>query len=240
MTREGIVTKILQPFADRPGQRRNILKILRILIHHAIDIGWIKNDPSMGIKRPKEKEIRSWTEDEIDQFEARWPIGRHRALAFALILYTGQRRSDVHRMTWADSAGDAIRVIQQKTGQSLLIPLHAKCARSSPRRHARTPPSSPPPTGARLRSTDLGDLCARPSPLPACSRIAARTGSARRPVAAWRKQDARRMRSCRSLATNSSPRPNATRGRPIKRALQRPQFSNLRTNPRTSSPPNHP
>ena len=35
-----------------------------------------------------------------------------------------QRRSDVHRMTWADVAGDTIRVVQQKTGAKLTIPLH--------------------------------------------------------------------------------------------------------------------
>lgn len=53
MTREGIVTKILQPFADRPGQRLAILKTLRVLIRHAIAIGWLNHDPSLGIKRPK-------------------------------------------------------------------------------------------------------------------------------------------------------------------------------------------
>ena len=41
------------------------------------------------------------------------------------MLFTGQRRSDVHRMTWADVTGDTIRVVQQKTGAKLTIPLHA-------------------------------------------------------------------------------------------------------------------
>lgn len=124
MTREGIVTKILQPYADRPGQRLAILKMLRILIRHAIEIGWLKHDPSLGIKRPKTQEIRSWTEDEIARFEKRWSIGTRERLAFALMLYTGQRRSDVHRMTWADVTGETIRLTQQKTGVRLVIPLH--------------------------------------------------------------------------------------------------------------------
>nr|WP_246664600.1 tyrosine-type recombinase/integrase [Rhodoblastus acidophilus] len=42
------------------------------------------------------------------------------------MLYTGQRRSDVHRMTWADIRGAAIRVVQQKTGAKLAIPLHSE------------------------------------------------------------------------------------------------------------------
>lgn len=124
MTREGIVTKILQPFADRPGQRLAILKMLRILIRHAIEIGWLRHDPSLGIKRPKTKEIRSWTDAEIAQFEAYWRSASRERLAFALLLHTGQRRSDVHRMTWADVSGAAIRVVQQKTGAKLAIPLH--------------------------------------------------------------------------------------------------------------------
>jgi enterobacteria phage integrase len=124
LTRERIVTGILQPYADRPGAALSILKMLRVLIRHAIDIGWLKHDPSLSIKRPKTQEIRSWTDTEIATFEEHWPIGTKQRRAFALQLYTGQRRSDVHRMTWADVTGETIRVVQQKTGQKLTIPLH--------------------------------------------------------------------------------------------------------------------
>jgi integrase len=124
LTRERIITGILRPYADRPGAALSILKMLRVLIRHAIDIGRLKHDPSLGIKRPKIQEIRSWTDGEIEVFEDRWPIGTKQRLAFALLLYTGQRRSDVHRMTWADVGGGTIRVVQQKTGRKLTIPLH--------------------------------------------------------------------------------------------------------------------
>ena len=83
------------------------------------------HDPSLGIKRPKQGEVRSWSDAELAQFEARWPIATPQRLAFALMLYTGQRRSDIHRMTWADVTGNTIRVVQQKTGAKLTIPLHA-------------------------------------------------------------------------------------------------------------------
>src|SRR5271157_843817 len=36
LTRQRIITGILQPFADRPGAAISILKMLRILIRHAI------------------------------------------------------------------------------------------------------------------------------------------------------------------------------------------------------------
>lgn len=116
---------ILQPFADRPGSALDTLKKLRILIRHAIGIGWLKYDPSLGIKRPKIGKIRSWTDGEIEQFKKRWPLGTKQRTAFHLFLNIGQRRSDVVRMARTHITADRwIRVKQQKTGAELLIPLH--------------------------------------------------------------------------------------------------------------------
>lgn len=128
MTRGGVQSKILDPYADRPGAALAILKMLRVLISHAIVRDWIKNDPTRGIKRPKSGEVRSWTDTEIASFEMRWPIGTKERLAFALQLFTGQRRSDVHRMTWADIEAGVIHVVQQKTGEKLWIPIHRDLA----------------------------------------------------------------------------------------------------------------
>jgi integrase len=125
LSRERIITGILQPFADRPGAALDTLKKLRILIRHAINIGWLKHDPSLGIRRPKIQRIRSWIEDEIEAFRKRWPLGTKQRLAFELFLNTGQRRSDVVRMAWSHITPDSkIIVSQQKTGRRLLIPLH--------------------------------------------------------------------------------------------------------------------
>jgi integrase len=124
LTRERIVTGILQPYADRPGAALSILKMLRVLIHHAINIGWLKYDPSLGIKRPKIQRIRSWTEGEIDAYRSKWPLGTKQRLAFELFLNTGQRRSDVFRMAWSHITDNKITVVQQKTGRRLVIPLH--------------------------------------------------------------------------------------------------------------------
>src|SRR5262245_42142377 len=84
LTRERIVTGILQPYASRPGAALSTLKMLRVLIRHAIDIGWLRHDPSLGIKRPKIQQIRSWTDAEIEMFERRWPVGTKQRTAFAL------------------------------------------------------------------------------------------------------------------------------------------------------------
>ncbi len=125
LSRERIITGILQPYADRPGAALSILKMLRVLIHHAIGVGWLRHDPSIGIKRPKTKRIRSWTEDEIEVYRKHWALGTKQRTALELFLATGQRRSDVVRMAWSHvTAGTKISVTQQKTGRRLLIPLH--------------------------------------------------------------------------------------------------------------------
>lgn len=132
------VEKIMGRMVDRPGAGIVLLKRLRALLRYAIKLGWITHDPSSTTDQFKSKEIHTWTEGELAQFEQRWPIGTKQRLGFALHLYTGQRGSDVHRMVWADVAGDAIRVVQQKTGAKLTITLHPELQRVlaiAPRSH---------------------------------------------------------------------------------------------------------
>lgn len=125
LSRERIIAGILQPYADRPGAALDTLKKLRILIRHAINIGWLKHDPSLGIKRPKIKKVRSWTDAEIEQYKERWPLGTKQRVAFHLFLNLGQRRSDVVRMARSHITPEGkIRIKQQKTERELLIPLH--------------------------------------------------------------------------------------------------------------------
>lgn len=120
------VDKILLAYADRPGAGAVLLKRIRTLVHFGVNpLRWFTVDPTQGIKPGHTPtEFHTWTEDEIAQFEARWPVGTRQRLAFTLALYTGQRGSDVHRMTWGDIAGDLIRVAQRKTKTRLAIPLH--------------------------------------------------------------------------------------------------------------------
>lgn len=128
MTREGVVQHVLDPLAKMPGSRLDTLKKLRILIRHAIERGWLRHDPTLGIKRPKNKPIRSWTEGEIAVYETHWPVGTKERLAFALFIFIGQRISDVCRMGWPDVRGRTIDVVQQKTSAKLTIPLHSDLA----------------------------------------------------------------------------------------------------------------
>ncbi len=128
MTREH-VDIIIGKMANKPGAGIILLKRLRTLVRYAMALGWTDRDPTAGVKGYRSKEIHTWNEEEIAAFENRWPEGSRERLAFALLLYTGQRGSDVHRMLWTDLVGDSIRVVQQKTAAKLSIPIHASLSR---------------------------------------------------------------------------------------------------------------
>lgn len=118
------VDSLLAGMADRPGAANSFLKRLKTLMAFAIEHEYTRIDPTYRKKGFKAGTIHTWSEEQIAQFEAHWPVGSKQRLAFALHLYTGQRRSDVHRMTWADYDGETIKVTQQKTGARLEIPVH--------------------------------------------------------------------------------------------------------------------
>jgi hypothetical protein len=116
LTKERIEKGILEPLADRPGARLDTLKKLRILIRHAIDKKQLPHDPSVGIKRPKIKEIRAWSDAELEAFKRRWPLGTKQRTAYAVMLNVGTARVDVHRITWAQIDNGGIGYTRHKTG----------------------------------------------------------------------------------------------------------------------------
>ena len=123
MKREHVIT-LMGAMAERPGAANMLLKRLRTLLRFGIDLCWIKDDPTTRVRSYRSKELHTWTEEEIVTFEGRWPKGSKHRLAFGLLLYTGQRGSDVRKMVWTDIVGTTIRVAQQKTGTKLVLPLH--------------------------------------------------------------------------------------------------------------------
>lgn len=119
-----LVEMLLTEKADKPGRANLLLQYLKLLCKLAYLEGWIKSDPTAGAKRFKLGRIHTWTEAEIDQFENHWALGTKERTAFALHLYTAQRRADICKLLWANIGKDEISLVQQKTGVSLTIPLH--------------------------------------------------------------------------------------------------------------------
>jgi integrase len=109
-----------------PHMATHLLRVLRKLIHVAIDQEWIELDPTYGVKhRPALKGWKAWPNEMLDRFEARWPITSRPRLVYSLALYFGHRRSDITRIKPEDFEAEGSNVIQQKTGKPLWIPIHA-------------------------------------------------------------------------------------------------------------------
>jgi integrase len=126
------VVKLMAARAEKPDSANGLRKVLRALMQHAIEIGLRADDPTQGVKplRPKSKLgfHRCWSEAEIAQFEARYPVGTKARLALALGLYTGQARQDVVAMGPQHIRDGVLNWTRGKTerttGIELAIPVH--------------------------------------------------------------------------------------------------------------------
>ena len=109
---------------------RDWLKAIRALMKYAIEFGLRADNPATGVKLPNQRTdgYHSWTDAEIEQFEAHHGQGTRARLALSLLLYTGQRRGDVIRMGRQHIRDGVVHVRQQKTGIELAIPIHARLA----------------------------------------------------------------------------------------------------------------
>ena len=176
------------------------------------------DDPTQGIKLPRAKTdgIYTWSEDDIAAFEATHPIGSKARLAFALLLYTAQRRADVIRMGPQHVRDGVLTVRQQKTGTTLAIPVHSDL---------RVILDATPGSHLTFLTTSLGAYTANnfteqfrkwcdAAGLPKHAR---RTACARPPVVGSPRLAARPTKSHRSAATPACARSSGTPERWIRR-----------------------
>jgi integrase len=83
-----------------PSMANEFRKALRVLFGWALDAGHVQVNPATEFKSLKSKNVdghHTWTLEEVEQFENRWPVGTPERLALGLLLYTGQRASDVRQ-----------------------------------------------------------------------------------------------------------------------------------------------
>lgn len=122
------VNELMANRADDPKRANRLHKRLRALMELAVDLGWITVNPVARHRPFKVKVVgfRAWPEDQIAKFHARWPRETKERVAFDLLLYLGQRSIDTVAMARNQLDGtDAICVVQEKTGATLWLPLHA-------------------------------------------------------------------------------------------------------------------
>lgn len=118
------VEKIIADIGQtRPGMANVTRSVLHKLMEYAVKAKWRGDNPVAGVEAFDVGTHHTWTNEELAAYEARWPLGTRERLAYALLLYTGQRGGDVVKMRRSDMTDGGIRVVQEKTGAELWLPI---------------------------------------------------------------------------------------------------------------------
>jgi integrase len=134
--------------AATPHAANNFLKAMRGFFGWAVDVGLVRTDPTKGVKllvgANDADGFHTWSQEELDRFEAKWPLGTRQRLAFDLLLYTGLRR------------GDAVRVGRQHVRDGMIVLRTEKHRRGKAGEQVAIPILEP--LAQSLAATTTGDL----------------------------------------------------------------------------------
>ena len=110
---------------DFPGAARDRFKAVRALFAYLVDAGEIEENPTLGIKPPRQRNVgaRPWTVDEVEQARQYHALGTMARLAIEIGVGTGLRRSDLVRVGPQHVRDGIIRILQAKTKHPVAIPL---------------------------------------------------------------------------------------------------------------------
>jgi integrase len=99
-----------------PESANGRIKAMRQVFKWSVVKGYAPFNPAREVSYFKSgsEGFHTWTVDEVQQFEECHPIGTKARLAFALLLYTGQRRSDVIRFGKQHTKGGVLTFTQYK------------------------------------------------------------------------------------------------------------------------------
>jgi integrase len=118
---------------ETPHAANNFLKAMRGFFIWAVEEKLVPADPTKDVKWLKgvnHEGFHTWTEEELDRFEAYWPLGTRERLAFDLLLYTGLRRGDAVRVGRQHVRNNVITLRTEKTGEDVFIEILPPLAES--------------------------------------------------------------------------------------------------------------
>jgi integrase len=117
------IRDILVEKAGKPARQRHLLRLIRQLLAVAVENGMRSDNPAIGIKlkRVKTQGYHSWTEEELQQYEAHHAIGTKARLAFALLFYTAVRIADAVKFGPANIRNGHLYFIYSKNGTAMDI-----------------------------------------------------------------------------------------------------------------------
>ncbi|MDF0599907.1 tyrosine-type recombinase/integrase [Psychromarinibacter sp. C21-152] len=104
-------------------------QVMSVLFEHAIDLGWMKDNPAKGVRRLSVPQDRAqphipWPDWAVKKWRAEAsPLPR---LIFEIGVGSVQRPSDWTLFRWNDYDGESLRIVQGKSDKSLWLPCTAE------------------------------------------------------------------------------------------------------------------
>lgn len=131
-----VVKSLMAQKADTPAAANHVLRILRLVLEHAMEMELIESNPARTVKKyatTNPDGYHTWSEDEINEFFSHWGEGTPADLAVSLMLYTGASRADAVQLGPQNVKGGRIQYRRQKMkhrdGVLVDIPIHPELAR---------------------------------------------------------------------------------------------------------------
>lgn len=110
-----------------PHQGRHFIDAMRGMFEWATAIKLIRRDPTAGVTypvAPRTKGFPEWTEDDVANWEAAHPVGTRERVWLDVVLYTGARRGDAHRIGRQHLRPDGtLSFTTEKTGTPVTLPV---------------------------------------------------------------------------------------------------------------------
>lgn len=109
----------------KPFAARHFVDTMRGMFKWAVSAQHVTKDPTAGkaVAKPKSKGFPVWTEEELEQFEKRWPIGTRQRVMFDVYIYTGLRRGDAAKLEHRHIWNGVITIHTEKNGMLVTIPV---------------------------------------------------------------------------------------------------------------------
>jgi integrase len=115
------VRLMLEEWSDRPTTHNTILTVWRNVLDLAVEDELIEANPAARFEHLPTGTRQRWTDAQVDYALATAPEWLRRAILLGL--HTAQRAGDVVAMRWDRYDGQVIRLVQQKTGTAMEIPV---------------------------------------------------------------------------------------------------------------------
>ena len=114
------VLAVLAEKVDTPSAANRLLKLLRQIMAHAVELEMRPDNPFIGVKPYKVdgEGFHTWTEDEIDRFYEVHRPGTVAHLAMCLMIFTGAARSDAVALGWGNVRDGRLTYRRKKTCRS--------------------------------------------------------------------------------------------------------------------------